>query len=199
MRSPTDRRPALRSDERREAILDALDGWLQDCSLNAVNIAEITAQAGVTRSAFYFYFENKAAAVAALMERLVAEIFAVNDEFTTGSGVPRDRVYAMLDGLFDSSDRYRHVFSAMLAARGSSATVRRIWDDARDAFKPSVARLIAVERPSGSTDPEVLAAVLLEFNDRILERYIAGGPLTRAQLIEGAAAVWLSTIYGENR
>lgn len=194
MRSPTDRRPSLRSDERREAILDALDGWLQDSSLDAVNVAEITAQAGVTRSAFYFYFENKAAAVAALMERLVTEIFVVNEEFTTGSGAPRDRVYTMLNGLFDSSDRYRHVFSAMLEARGSSATVRQIWDDARDAFTPSVAELIRAQRPGDVPAPEVLAAVLLEFNDRMLERFIVGGQLTRAQLIEGAAAVWLSTI-----
>ncbi|MGK2866759.1 MAG: TetR/AcrR family transcriptional regulator [Mycobacterium sp.] len=199
MRSPTDRRPSLRSDERREAILDALDGWLQDSSLDAVNVAEITAQAGVTRSAFYFYFENKAAAVAALIERLVTEIFVVNEDFTTGDDAPRDRVYAMLGGLFDTSDRYRHVFSAMLEARGSSVTVRRIWDDARDAFAPSVAALIRAERSGDSPAPEVLAAVLLEFNDRMLERFILGGQLTRAQLIEGAAAVWLSTIYGETR
>lgn len=199
MRSPTDRRPSLRSDERREAILDALDGWLQASSLDAINVAEITAQAGVTRSAFYFYFENKAAAVAALMERLVNEIFNVNEEFTTGGGAPRDRVYAMLTGLFDSSDRYRHVFSAMLEARGSSITVRQIWDDARDVFTPSVAALIRQERPSDNPDAEVLAAVLLEFNDRMLERFILGGALSRAQLIDGAAAVWLSTIYGETR
>ncbi|ANE81488.1 TetR family transcriptional regulator [Mycobacterium adipatum] len=199
MRSPTDRRPALRSDERREAILDALDGWLQESSLDAVNVAEITAQAGVTRSAFYFYFENKAAAVAALIERLVAEVFVVSDEFTTGSGDPRERVYAMLEGLFDSADRYRHVFSAMLEARGSSAAVRQIWDDGRDAFTPSVTELIRAERSADSPDPEVLAAVLLEFNDRMVERFLFGGALTRDQLIDGAAAIWLSTIYGENR
>jgi AcrR family transcriptional regulator len=199
MRSPTDRRPSLRSDERREAILDALDGWLQESSLDAVNVAEITAQAGVTRSAFYFYFENKAAAVGALMERLITEIFVVNVEFTTGDSPPRDRVHTMLTGLFDSSDRYRHVFSAVLEARGSSLTVRKIWDDARDAFLPSVAGLIRAERPGDSPEPEVLAAVLLEFNDRMLERFILGGPLTRTQLIEGAAAVWLSTIYGQPR
>ena len=197
MRSPTDRRPALRSDERREAILDSLDRWLKESSLDAVNVAEITAQAGVTRSAFYFYFENKAAAVAALMERMINETFAVNEEFTTGVGAPRDRVYAMLAGLFDTCDRYRHVFHAMLEARGSSATVRQIWDDARDAFIPSVAALISVERES--PDPEVLASVLLEFNDRLLERFIIGGGLSREQLLEGAAAVWLSTIYGERR
>lgn len=195
MRSPTDRRPALRSDERREAILDALDRWLQESSLDAVNVAEITAQAGVTRSAFYFYFENKAAAVAALMERMVNETFAVNDDFTTGDGSARQRVYTMLGGLFDTCERYSHVFKAMLEARGSSATVRQIWDDARDAFMPSVAELIRAERTS--PDPEVLAAVLLELNDRLLERFILGGRLSREQLLDGAAAVWLSTIYGE--
>lgn len=195
MRSPTDRRPALRSDERREAILDALDRWLKESSLDAINVAEITSQAGVTRSAFYFYFENKAAAVAALMERMVNETFAVNEEFTGGEGAPRERVHAMLTGLLDTCDRYRHVFSAMLEARGSSMTVRQIWDDARDAFVPSVAELIRAERDT--PEPEVLAAVLLEFNDRLLERFILGGRLTRTQLLDGAAAVWLSTIYGE--
>lgn len=199
MRSPTDRRPSVRSDERREAILDALDEWLRASNLDAIKVAEIAAQAGVTRSAFYFYFENKAAAVAALIERLVNEVYVVNDEFTTGDRAPRDRVYAMLGGLFDSIERYRHVFSAMLEARGSSPTVRQIWDDARDAFKPSVAELIRAERVVDTPDPEVLASVLLEFNDRMLERLLLGGTLTRDQLIDGAAAVWLSTIYGGSR
>ena len=60
---------------------------------------------------------------------------------------------------------------------------------------PSVAELIRAERTS--PDPEVLAAVLLELNDRLLERFILGGRLSREQLLDGAAAVWLSTIYGE--
>lgn len=38
--------------------------------------------------------------------------------------------------------------------------------------------------------------MLLEFNDRLLERYTLGGTLTREQLSEGAEAVWLRTIYG---
>ena len=45
----------------------------------------------------------------------------------------------------------------------------------------------------------MLATVLLEFNDRLLERFILGGRLSREQLLDGAAAVWLSTIFGELR
>ena len=59
-----------RGDQRRAALLESLDQLLQDedSSLDSINIADISRRAGVTRSAFYFYFDNKAAAVAALME-----------------------------------------------------------------------------------------------------------------------------------
>ncbi len=200
MRSSTDRRPPQRSDHRREAILDALDRWLLESSLDAINIAEISKQAGVTRSAFYFYFENKGAAVAALMERILDATFAVNDAFTAGSEPPRQRIYAMLDGLFATCEGHRHLFRAMLEARGSNASVRDIWDDARESFVESVAAMIRADRSTGlapnGLDADVMASVLLEFNDRLIERLTLGGTLSREQLMDGAAAVWLSTIYG---
>jgi AcrR family transcriptional regulator len=200
MRSQTDRRPPQRSDYRREAILDALDRWLLESNLEAINIAEISKEAGVTRSAFYFYFENKGAAVAALMERVLDETFAVNDAFTAASDPPRPRIYAMLDGLFSTCEGHRHLFRAMLEARGSNASVRDIWDEARESFVESVAAMIRADRLAGRApdglDADVLASVLLEFNDRLLERLTLGGSLSREQLMDGAAAVWLSTIYG---
>ena len=200
MRSQTDRRPPQRSDYRREAILDALDTWLQESSLEAINIAEISKQAGVTRSAFYFYFENKGAAVAALMERMVDETLEVNETFTSAADSPRQRIYAMLDGLFAMRERHHHLFKAMLEVRGSSASVRDIWDGARESFVGSIAAMIRADRAAGRApaglDADVLAAVLLEVNDRLLERLTLGGRLTPEQLRDGAAAIWLSSIYG---
>jgi AcrR family transcriptional regulator len=200
VRSQTDRRPPQRSDYRREAILDALDTWLQESNLDAINIAEISKQAGVTRSAFYFYFENKGAAVAALMERMVDETIVVNEQFTAAVDSPRRRIYAMLDGLFEMRARHHHLFKAMLEVRGSSSSVRDIWDGARASFTDSIAEMIRRDRAAGRApdglDPDVLAAVLLEVNDRLLERLTLGGALTSAQLKDGAAAIWLSSIYG---
>lgn len=200
MRSVTDRRPAQPGDARRDAILDALDRSLQESGFDAVNLAEVAQQAGVSRSAFYFYFENKAAAVAALMERMLDDTFFVNDVFTTGGGSPRTRVYTMLGGLFDTWERHRHMFSARLQARGHSAAVRDIWDEARESFVEPVAAMIRAERDAGTApeglDATVLASVLLEFNDRMLERLTLGGALTRQQLVDGAAAVWLGSVYG---
>jgi TetR/AcrR family transcriptional regulator, ethionamide resistance regulator len=200
VRSQTDRRPPQRSDHRREAILGALDACLQESSLEAINIAEISKQAGVTRSAFYFYFENKGAAVAALMERMVDETFAVNELFTTGAESPHTRIRTMLTGLFAMWERHRHLFQAMLEVRGSSPSVREIWDTARESFVDSIADMIRSERASApcgaAPDAAVLATVLLEFNGQLLERLTLGGPLTAAQLMDGATAVWLGTVYG---
>ncbi|HEY9264545.1 MAG TPA: TetR/AcrR family transcriptional regulator [Mycobacterium sp.] len=200
MRSPTDRRQPQKSDLRRSAILESLDHHLRESGFDGVNIADVTKRAGVTRSAFYFYFENKAAAVAALLEPMHEDGFVASDILTSTSEPPQRRIRAMVEALLDTVETHRYLLQAMLEARASNPAIRQVWDDARESFVPSVAAMIAAERASGrapdGAQVEVIAGMLLEFNDRLLERYTLGGALTRAQLSEGAEAVWLGTIYG---
>jgi AcrR family transcriptional regulator len=109
----------------------------------------------------------------------------------------------MVRALFSMFDKHEHVFRASLEARASSATVRELWDSDRESFVPVVASMIEAERASGAappgTDATALASVLLELNDRMLERLALGGTLDREQLVEAVVAIWLHTIYGEVR
>jgi AcrR family transcriptional regulator len=191
-----------RGDRRRTALLESLDHHLRDGSLDSINIADISRRAGVTRSAFYFYFENKASAVAALMEEMYDESFAAAD-LLRGDGTPAENIDAMVRALFSTWDKHEHLFRAALDARASSATVRELWDSDRESFVPVVAGVIESERTSGAapagTDATALASVLLELNDRMLERLALGGPLDREPLVEAVVTVWLHTIYGEVR
>jgi AcrR family transcriptional regulator len=191
-----------RGDRRRTALLESLDHYLREDSLDSINIADISRRAGVTRSAFYFYFENKASAVAALMEEMYDESFAAA-EALRGSGTPAENIEAMVRALFSTWDKHEHLFRASLDARASSATVRELWDSDRESFVPVVASMIEAERASGAApaggDATALASVLLELNDRMLERLALGGRLDREQLVEAVVAVWLHTIYGEVR
>ncbi len=188
-----------RGDRRRTALLESLDHYLRDSSLDSINIADISRRAGVTRSAFYFYFENKASAVAALMEEMYDESFAAAD-LLRGDGSPAANIEAMVRALFSTWDKHEHLFRASLDARATSATVRELWDSDRESFVPVVAAMIEAERAAGAAPPGVdavaLAGVLLELNDRMLERLALGGPLGREQLVEAVVAVWLHTIYG---
>lgn len=201
VRSPVDRRQPQRSDQRRTAILEALDEHLKQTGFDALNIAEVARQAGLGRSAFYFYFENKAAAVAALLEPMHDALFAANTILADTTRPPRDRVHDTLESVLQSAEDHRYLMQAMLEARGSSAAVRELWDDARESFVPTVSTVITAERTAGrapdGVDPDVLANLLMEFNDRLLERFIVGGPLSRQQLLEGAEAMWMGSIFGK--
>jgi AcrR family transcriptional regulator len=199
VRSATDRRPVARGDERRSALLRSLDEHLQESSLESIKIADVSRSAGVTRSAFYFYFENKAAAVAALMEQMYDESQAAAGHLA-GNGTPADNIEATIRGLFAAWDRHQHVYRAMLDARATNVAVRELWESDRESFVPAVASMIEAERSAGRApagpDPEALASTLLELNDRMLERLARGTALPREQHVGVVVHIWLSSIYG---
>ncbi len=199
MRSPTDRRQPQKSDLRRVAILESLNHHLRESGFDALNIADVTRRAGVTRSAFYFYFENKAAGVAALLEPMYDDGFLAGDILTDTTRPPRPRIRGMLEALLDTVDEHRYLLQAMLEARATSPSIREVWDQARETFVPTVAQMITAERDGGRAPggpaPELLASILLEFNDRLMERYTIGGRLSREELLTAAESVWVRTIY----
>ncbi|WP_328392568.1 TetR/AcrR family transcriptional regulator [Nocardia sp. NBC_00416] len=202
-RPRTDRRAPQRGDRRRSALLTALDELLRDNGglLEPINIAEISRRAGLTRSAFYFYFENKAAAVAAALEEMYDEAFAVND-ILVGSGPPAERIERTIRGLVEYWDRHRHLYSAVLAARSSSPSMREMWEADRQAFIPSIAAMIEAERAAGRApaggDATAVADVLLLLNERLLERLTFGAELDRDRYIDSVVTIWLRSIYGRD-
>jgi TetR/AcrR family transcriptional regulator, ethionamide resistance regulator len=196
-----DRRvPQQRGDQRRSALLEALDDALHDHSLESINVADISSRAGVSRSAFYFYFENKAYAVAALMAEMYDEAFAATNVLVGQEGTTRWRIEQSITGLFDALERHVHVYRAMLEARGTNQSVRELWESDRESFVEPVAGMIRAERAAGrapdGVDATALASVLLEVNDRALERLAVGSRIPRAQHVEALVQVWLGSIYG---
>jgi TetR/AcrR family tetracycline transcriptional repressor len=82
-------RRALTEDE----ILDAALGLLDDGGANAASVRGIAAKVGVAPNAVYTYFPDKAAVVAALVERLLGEVD--HDVFADRDRPWRERVEAL--------------------------------------------------------------------------------------------------------
>lgn len=195
-----DRRGANRGDARRDALLAALEELLREQSLEQVNVAEISRRAGVTRSAFYFYFESKAMAVMALMRGLYDAAADANELLVKAEGDPEPRIRWAITMLFDSVDSSAHTYRALLEARAASPAVRDMWDAGRADFASVIAGMIATERAAGRAidgpPAEALAKVLLDLNDHSLERHAVGTGLDRDEHIDALTALWLRTIYG---
>jgi AcrR family transcriptional regulator len=195
-----DRRGPNRGDARRDALLRAFDELLREQTLEEINVAEISRRAGVTRSAFYFYFESKALAVMALMQDLYDDALDANELLVKAEGDPGERIRAAITMLFDSVDTSPHTYRALLEARASSATVREMWDAGRADFAAVIAGMIETERAAGRAtegpDAGSVASVLLDLNDHALERHSLGSGPAREQHIESLVFIWLRTIYG---
>lgn len=192
-----------RGDERRTALLSALEEHLRTSSLDDINVADISRSAGLSRSAFYFYFDNKAAAVGALYQEMIAQ-GSDAAELLSGEGDLRDRIARAIRAVFDGwSDRV-HLLRAVLDARAASPAVRDQWEAFQQAMVDVLGDVIAAERasghapdPPGAVAPRELAAALLDLTDRTLERVVR--PPTdfdRERHLDAVVHVWLAAIYG---
>ena len=195
---------AARGDRRRTALLEALDEHLREAgrggSLDDINVADLSRRAGVTRSAFYFYFENKAAAVAALMEEMYREAIDAAELLAGGMAV-RDEVATAIRSVFDGWHRRTHVYRAMLEARATSPAVRERWDAYQESFAGVLTDIVESERQAGAApegaDAGSLARALLDLNDRTIERLVhAPAGFDWERHVDAVVHIWLSSIYG---
>lgn len=198
-------RRANKGEERRAAILEAIEHLLGDRSLDEISISDISHAAGVTRSGFYFYFETKAQAVAALSRTVYGEMQEGARGYLERVGNPREMIEGLIAEVIGIWERHPDLYRALRDARDSDPAVREMWDRDRFSFVDPVASMIDVERASGCAsecaDSRALAVVLLDMNDRAVESLSRSGPgaLTPETAREALVAVWLNTIYGSKQ
>jgi TetR/AcrR family transcriptional regulator, ethionamide resistance regulator len=192
---------ATRGDVRRTALLAALEEQLAAGStLEEINIADISSSAGVTRSAFYFYFENKAAAVAALHDEMYAEGFDAAGVLD-GDGTVADRIESAIRAIVSGWSQRTHLYAAILDARAASPAVRDQWEEYQQSYVDVVADLVDAERAAGAApggpDAREIAIALLDLNDRTLERVVRAPDGFDAEAhLDAVVHVWLTSIYG---
>lgn len=102
-------RKALRQQQQRQSILDAARQLLKSTGVSGFSIGRVAEEAGLSKSAFYYYFDSQEALIAALSEEvleaeaeaLVAAIQAAPSGIAALSSLLRARV-AHYSSDFDS-------------------------------------------------------------------------------------------------
>ena len=189
-----------RGDRRREALLAALDDRLRTTALDDISVADLTVSAGITRSAFYFYFDSKAAAVGVLLAAVQDEALAAVETIVGGEGDFRTRVAGALEKLTDRVLENAHIYRALLTARSKHEQTRALWNDGRRTLAAPIAEFLRTERTAGrapyGVDPEALAVGLIHINETVLEQlaYDTDGP--REPLLTVATDMWVRSVYG---
>ena len=189
-----------RGDRRREALLAELDRQLRTTKLDDISVADLTDAAGITRSAFYFYFDSKAAAVTVLLSSIQATAAKSNDMLVNSDGRFRSRVSTTLSRLADRMVDNAHVYRALLTARTTHEPMRRLWDEGRAELATPIAEYIRSERAAGrapeGADPDSLATALIQINESVLEHLVCDPGADREPMIATASDLWVRAIYG---
>jgi AcrR family transcriptional regulator len=166
------RRAPTKGDRREEALLDALEQLLGQQPISRVSVDRIARAAGLTRTAFYFYFASKEAALRRLVERAVAAIWEVPDSWLLDEGDPEEGLERGLAVTAEAWAKHGAVFAAVAETAANDADLWGFWREQLEGFIDAAAKRIEADRARGLTregiDPRPLAEALCWMNERYL-------------------------------
>jgi TetR/AcrR family transcriptional regulator, ethionamide resistance regulator len=148
------RRRQSRGDIKEAAILDCAWRLLATTAVADITIEALAAGAGISRSAFYFYFDSREAVIRALGERVAA---GLTDTVTASPGPMGTRPQATARQMVAAYlERWRTegpVLRAMSPLYESDAEHRAFWDEISDRIRRTIATAIDSERAAGRAPP----------------------------------------------
>lgn len=191
--------------DTRSAILGALERILVDTALHEVSVAQILEEAGVSRGAFYSYFESKFEAAGALLAQVMDDVY---EQF---------RPFVDLDPDADPRETLREVLRpsiAMWTSHGAIArTTHQYWNSvpelghqwlaAMERFTTGVAAAIDRAREAGvvpaGEDSRKIAAAGLWASEQLAFVVNTGSSVDLPDLEStyvSAMNMWTGLLYG---
>jgi AcrR family transcriptional regulator len=195
------RRAPTKGDRREQALLDALEELLGEQPISRISVDRIARAAGLTRTAFYFYFTGKEGALRRLVERAVATIWEVPDSWLLGEGDPHEGLERGLAATAEAWSKHGAVFAAVAETAAHDDDLWGFWCEQLDGFIDAVTARVQADRDRGLTregiDPRSLAEALCWMNERYLYVYLARGDDGRssAEVQRVLIDLWRRAIY----
>ncbi len=190
-------------DERERAILSTAERLLQQRSLAEISVDDLAQGAGISRSAFYFYFASKDAVVLTLVDRVVEQAGAARDRALARQA--SDASIAWRDGIesfYEVFGAHRPVIRAVTDLSATNTEARELWSQVMDGWVAQVTEMIEAERERDAAPRDLaardLATALVQMNERVLHAiFIEETPAVRERhVIDTLTHVWRSAIYG---
>jgi AcrR family transcriptional regulator len=187
----------------RQAILCATEQLLGDRRLDELTVLDVIEAASVSRATFYIYFESKKAAVAALAEAVIDEIYALWGPFMAGAERPSQ---ALLTEHWSETlqlwRKHRAVLVAVAEAWRADPTSFNQWDAVWKRYAEVIREYIERARADWGApthlDSGSLATLLIWMNENALYRAFTESPgmVDDGRLAQTMSAIWMRSIFG---
>ena len=188
----TEKRAAIEA-----AVLRATEDLLTEgASFAELNIERIATRAGISRTAFYFYFRDKRELLMRLTEDVNEQLMTAADTWWSGEGDIREA----LAGIGELYREHAALFRVTVEVSTYDEEVAQFWRALVGRFVDATRDRIVLEQEAGRAlpgDARALAFVLVWMTERTLyQQRVQGEPIDMDALVDSLASVYARTVYG---
>jgi TetR/AcrR family transcriptional regulator, ethionamide resistance regulator len=195
--APTAKRAAVQASvlEATVALLD------EGASYADLNIERIATRAGISRTAFYFYFRDKRELLLRLTEDVTDKLYRQGDIWFSGAGEPTAEVRTAVANIGALYREHGAVLRAIVQAAATDDEVAVFWHAILDRFVDATARRIEALRAEGGTvvteDARASAFALCWMIERAFnQQLVLGEPIAQEALVDALSGIFVRAVYG---
>lgn len=193
---PRHRRRDQAEARLRAAMLEVSHGR----SFQEVTVGEITAAAGLSRSAFYFYYRDKEDLLMQVTADVTEALYEQAESWWDGDGDPQHLVREALTGITELWERNAEILRLVVEVASYDDVLREFWRGLVERLIDVTAIHITDEQAAGhidaGVDPSRAAETMVWATERVLHVYVATGSRSADEVAASLAPLWVRALYG---
>lgn len=156
---------AERREEIRDRLLTLIEGMLDDgLPFVEVSVEHLTSTAGMSRTRFYHYFEDRNDLLRAWFDRINADLAdAARAWWDVPAPHTRRRLTTLLEQMARAYRPHATLMSAVESAAATDPSLRALLDGAARADVAALGAHISAAQAAGAVDPALDAAAVAEW------------------------------------
>ena len=186
----------------QQAVLSATEELLAaGGSFQDLKIERIATAAGISRTAFYFYFKDKRELLMRLAEDITGELYGQADAWFSGDdGAPEDQVSDALAAIATLYFEHGPLLRAIVEVSTYDEEIAVFWRALLQRFADATTERITTEQQAGRA-PAMPAAptafALVWMTERTFyQQLVQGSPAETEELVAALNGIWLRSVYG---
>lgn len=182
----------------RAALLRLLD---EGKPFKDLTVDELARTAGLSRTAFYFYFPGKSQVLMATLTEVAEEMYAEADQWWHGQGPPEELVRVAMEGIVEVFRRHAAPMRTALEVTTYDPEFAAFYNRVMERFVSATAEQLSRDRRDGRLRPmdsDAVAEVLVWMVERCNNVLIGAHGRSPEQVVEAFTTVWLHALYPDS-
>jgi AcrR family transcriptional regulator len=179
-------------------VLRATEGLLASGSSYAdLNVEKIATAAGISRTAFYFYFRDKRDLLMRLAGDVTELLYAQADIWFSGDGDPEQQIREALTRIAALYREHGVLIRAIVEVSTYEEDIATFWRGLLQRFVDATARRIEAEGRMDDDAAHATAFALTWMVERTFyQQLVQESPVPDEQMIGAVARIYRGTVYG---